>query len=292
MMCYKFLFVVICFFNQKNKGMAHGFEVDLGRGFIVDLYNPVGKGKVAYKGYYPINEENKKSTVAKQVKLEGNDKNIHKHFRKILEAQCLAHENILQILSYFDPTTETYPTKNSLWIITEYWDPLIVYLKNVYKTRQKRLDEEDLLEIMEGCAKGVAFLHSRKQPVVHGNIHPANVHVQEEVGGGSRRLLVKIGDCLLTQLFGGRNLQEAPSTTSGKMVQKCYRPPEDDCSAPGHESYDVFSLGAVFHALLTHDREKTKNSMYLFPVIEGMKLLNRYSKFVRNTIFDTVPAAI
>ncbi|KAF8316078.1 kinase-like protein [Clavulina sp. PMI_390] len=97
----------------------------------------------------------------------------------------------------------------------------------------------DLIEILVGTARGVSYLHSRKPPVIHGDIHPGNILIGET---GSP-LLCDFGRSRIRHEVsrksereeGGRARFLAPELSGGQTDQ----------FSPTQES-DVFALAMTF----------------------------------------------
>jgi len=113
-----------------------------------------------------------------------------------------------------------------------------------YVETNKEFSEDVLLSFMQGCADAINYLHNRNPPVVHRDLKPGNILVKTV----NHIPTVKITDlgfsCFVTKDF---------STVCGTPY---YMAPEVMPDKDGNVKYnlpaDIFSLGLVFHSMVTH----------------------------------------
>ena len=101
----------------------------------------------------------------------------------------------------------------------------------------QRLAWSQVMSILSPVVEALTFLHRQKTPVVHGDVKPANIIVQNESG---RVLLVGIG---VTTACGRAGVDTAAGLSR-------YRAPEQYGGIVDVRA-DVYGLGATFYALAT-----------------------------------------
>lgn len=103
----------------------------------------------------------------------------------------------------------------------------------------------------------LAYLHSRKPPIIFRDLKPANIMVTGED-------MVKLID------FGiARSFQEGGQATVIMTIG--YAPPEQMEGRPQPQS-DLYALGATLHRLLTrHEARENKPTIFDFPPVRGLR---------------------
>ncbi|KAF8297425.1 kinase-like protein [Clavulina sp. PMI_390] len=91
------------------------------------------------------------------------------HREAIIHSQ-LDHPNILRFLGIYHEDDKSYP----LMIFPFVERGSLEDLLRSFKSGQM-MQPQDLIKTLTGTARGVMYLHSRKPPVIHGDLHPGNV---------------------------------------------------------------------------------------------------------------------
>jgi eukaryotic-like serine/threonine-protein kinase len=155
----------------------------------------------------------------------------------------LIHPNICQVFE-FDQAGGTW------YIAMEYLrGEDLRRLWRACEQQERPLPVPLICRIVADAAAGLAFAHSLRDPsgrpygIVHRDISPQNILVTLEGG-------VKIIDFGIAKAAG-----RAQHTRTGALKGKCgYMSPEQADGAPIDGRADIFSLGVVFHELLTGRR--------------------------------------
>ncbi len=100
--------------------------------------------------------------------------------------------------------------------------------------------EEDVTQIGAAICDALAYLHTRKPPILHRDIKPGNVKITPE----GHIFLVDFG---LAKVFHGNN---QPTTTGARAMTPGYSPPEQYGTARTDPRTDYYSLGATMYAAL------------------------------------------
>ena len=103
------------------------------------------------------------------------------------------------------------------------------------------LAEEDAVHIGASMCDALAYLHSRKPPILHRDIKPGNVKISPE----GHIYLVDFG---LAKVY--QSASQA-TTTGARAMTPGYSPPEQYGTARTDPRTDVYSLGATLYAALT-----------------------------------------
>ncbi len=112
------------------------------------------------------------------------------------------------------------------------------------RSRMERLgtlSEEDVIQIGAAICDALAYLHTRKPPILHRDIKPGNVKITPQ----GHIFLVDFG---LAKVYQGT--QQATSTGARAMTPG-YSPPEQYGTARTDPRTDFYSLGAMMYAVLS-----------------------------------------
>ena len=103
------------------------------------------------------------------------------------------------------------------------------------------LDEEDAVHIGAAICDALAYLHTRKPPILHRDIKPGNVKITPD----GHIFLVDFG---LAKVY--QNASQA-TTTGARAMTPGYSPPEQYGTARTDPRTDIYSLGATLYAALS-----------------------------------------
>ncbi len=103
------------------------------------------------------------------------------------------------------------------------------------------LEEEDAVHIGASMCDALAYLHSRKPPILHRDLKPGNVKISPD----GHIYLVDFG---LAKVY--QNASQA-TTTGARAMTPGYSPPEQYGTARTDPRTDIYSLGATLYAALT-----------------------------------------
>jgi serine/threonine protein kinase/Tol biopolymer transport system component len=102
------------------------------------------------------------------------------------------------------------------------------------------ISEEDATQIGAAMCDALAYLHSRKPPILHRDIKPGNVKITPD----GHIFLVDFG---LAKVYQGNN---QATTTGARAMTPGYSPPEQYGTARTDPRTDFYSLGATLYAAL------------------------------------------
>jgi serine/threonine protein kinase len=197
-----------------------------GRYRILDILGQGGMGSV-----YRAIDENLGVEVAVKENLFTTDE-YARQFR--LEAVILAslrHPNLPRVTDHFVVGQE------GQYLVMDYIEG------EDLRQRMERIgtipDEEAIL-IGAAMCDAIAYLHTRKPPVLHRDIKPGNVKITPE----GQVYLVDFG---LAKVVRGTQA----TTTGARAMTPGYSPPEQYGTARTDPRSDIYSLGATLYAALT-----------------------------------------
>lgn len=107
--------------------------------------------------------------------------------------------------------------------------------------RMGTITEEDAVQIGAAICDALAYLHTRKPPILHRDIKPGNVKITPE----GHIYLVDFG---LAKVY--QNATQA-TTTGARAMTPGYSPPEQYGTARTDPRTDIYSLGATLYAALS-----------------------------------------
>jgi serine/threonine protein kinase/Tol biopolymer transport system component len=106
--------------------------------------------------------------------------------------------------------------------------------------RMGMISEEDAVQIGAAMCDALAYMHSRKPPILHRDIKPGNVKITPD----GHIFLVDFG---LAKVYQGDN---QATTTGARAMTPGYSPPEQYGTARTDPRTDFYSLGATLYAAL------------------------------------------
>ena len=193
---------------------------------IVEILGQGGMGSV-----YRAIDENLGVAVALKENLFTTDE-YTRQFR--LEAVILAnlrHPNLPRVSDHFELGEQ------GQYLVMDFIEG------EDLRNRMERLgtvSEEDVTQIGAAMCDALAYLHSRKPPILHRDIKPGNVKITPE----GHIFLVDFG---LAKVYHGNN---TPTTTGARAMTPGYSPPEQYGTARTDPRTDIYSLGATMYAAL------------------------------------------
>ncbi len=192
---------------------------------IVEILGQGGMGSV-----YRAMDENLGVEVALKENLFTTDE-YSRQFR--LEAVILAnlrHPNLPRVTDHF--------------VIGEQGQYLVMdYIEGEdLRQRMERLGyipEEEAIQIGAAICDALAYLHSRKPPIIHRDVKPGNVKITPD------------GHIFLVDFGLAKVVQGSQATTTGaRAMTPGYSPPEQYGTARTDARTDIYSLGATLYAAL------------------------------------------
>ena len=197
-----------------------------GRYRIVDILGQGGMGSV-----YRAMDENLGVEVAVKENLFTTDE-YSRQFR--LEAVILAslrHPNLPRVTDHYVIETE------GQYLVMDYIEGEDLRQR---MERMITISEEDAILVGAAMADALAYLHTRKPPVLHRDIKPGNVKITSE------------GHVYLVDFGLAKLIQGSQTTTTGaRAMTPGYSPPEQYGTARTDPRSDIYSLGATLYAALT-----------------------------------------
>ncbi len=206
----------------------------LGKYEILGKIGQGGMGEV-FRGADPV--LNRPVAIKTMLTGSGMEEELRRRFlREAQSAALLNHPNIVTVYDFGEE-------QGRMYIVMELLEG--TDLKDVI--RGPRLPLGTQIDLMEQICDGLAFAHARG--VIHRDLKPANLHV-------SRDRTVKIMD------FGLARLPKSDITRAGLILgTPHYMSPEQVKGERVTTRSDVFSLGAVFHELLSGRKAFEGDSM-------------------------------
>ena len=193
---------------------------------IVEILGQGGMGSV-----YRAVDENLGVDIALKENLFTTDE-YARQFR--LEAVILAnlrHPNLPRVSDHF--------------VVGEQGQYLVMDFIDGEDLRQRMervgtITEEEAIMIGAAMCDALAYLHTRKPPILHRDIKPGNVKIAPE------------GHIFLVDFGLAKVVQGSQATTTGaRAMTPGYSPPEQYGTARTDPRTDIYSLGATLYAALT-----------------------------------------
>ncbi len=192
---------------------------------IVEILGQGGMGSV-----YRAVDENLGVDVAVKENLFTTDE-YARQFR--LEAVILAnlrHPNLPRVSDHF------VVGEQGQYLVMDYIDGEDLRQR---MERMGNITEEDAVMVGAAMCDALAYLHSRKPPILHRDIKPGNVKITPD------------GHIFLVDFGLAKVLQGTQATTTGaRAMTPGYSPPEQYGTARTDPRTDIYSLGATLYAAL------------------------------------------
>ncbi len=193
---------------------------------ILTILGQGGMGAV----YHAI-DENLGVAVAVKENLFLTDEYARQFQREASILAGLRHPNLPRVGDYFTLQGQ------GQYLIMDYIEGEDVRMR---LERLKQLPEKDVVIIGVLICDALAYLHSRKPPVVHRDIKPGNIKVTPE------------GEVILVDFGLAKIMSRDEATTTGaRAMTPGYSPPEQYGTARTDPRTDIYSLGATLYASLT-----------------------------------------
>lgn len=195
---------------------------------IVQELGQGGMGKV-YKGLLVGQSGFQRPIVLKQLRDTGDAGHLHLFVEEARRYAVLDHENIGRILDFEE-------VDGQLCIILEFIDgwSLIDFL-DLHRREARRPDVELSVFVVSRVCRALQYVYERAA-IVHRDVSPSNIMI-------TREGTVKLIDFGIATRAGTRE-----SSLTGKPA---YMSPEMVVEMRADNRSDLFSLGAVFHEMLT-----------------------------------------
>ncbi len=140
------------------------------------------------------------------------------------------------------------------------------------------LDPDHMWKYIGDVAGGLAYLHARRPPIVHQDIKPANVLIDDDFN-------YAITDFGISSTLGHRDLYDFASGTLAYMAPERFNE-----GMPPQPSSDVYAFGATLYELITGQIPFGENGGSAQP--DGKVLLNYGDKRVPNDIKRLIAACL
>ena len=121
--------------------------------------------------------------------------------------------------------------------------------------REREMQQAEILDICRQLCDILDYLHSRPTPVIHRDVKPENVILQED------------GKAVLIDFDIARTYKQESDSDTLVLGTKAYAPPEQYGFAQTDARTDVYSLGVLLRFLLTGSTRKNRN-IHLDPALE------------------------
>jgi serine/threonine protein kinase len=194
---------------------------------IVDILGQGGMGSV-----YRAIDENLGVEVAVKDNLFTTEEYARQFRREAIILANLRHPNLPRVTDHF--------------VISGQGQYLVMDLIEGEDLRQRMervglIPEEEVITIGAAVCDALAYLGSRKPPVIHRDLKPGNVKISPQ------------GEIYLVDFGLAKTMHDIHTTATGaRAMTPGYSPPEQYGAARTDQRSDIYSLGATLFAALTN----------------------------------------
>uniref|UniRef100_A0A0E0BGY3 Protein kinase domain-containing protein n=1 Tax=Oryza glumipatula TaxID=40148 RepID=A0A0E0BGY3_9ORYZ len=205
--------------------------------FLEDITNnfsherEIGRGSfgVVYKGVLPNGELVAVKKLLDSVTAVNQDKQFQSEAGILID---LNHKNIVKLIGYCYEIRKEVVENNRKFFFAETPKKLLCY---------EYLPTGSLDKYIYGICQGLKFLHELKRPIIHLDLKPGNVLLDDN-------MMPKIADFGLSRLLGEEQTRTRTLTVVGSIG---YIAPEYRYSGEISTESDIFSLGVLIIEIVT-----------------------------------------
>ncbi|MFP4499218.1 MAG: serine/threonine protein kinase, partial [Vulcanimicrobiota bacterium] len=172
---------------------------------------------------------------------------IEKFKSEALILSKLRHPNIPRVFDYFIE-------KDRYYLAMDYIEGQTLF-RVMHKRKDKRLEEEELVEWTLQLCDVLAYLHNQDPPIIYRDIKPANIMINSE----KRIMLIDFG---IARIFN-------PKSKGTMIGTQGYSPPEQYRGQVDPRS-DIYALGATLHHLIT-GKDPQLDAPFSFPPVRELR---------------------
>uniref|UniRef100_A0A0E0IZU4 mitogen-activated protein kinase kinase n=1 Tax=Oryza nivara TaxID=4536 RepID=A0A0E0IZU4_ORYNI len=221
--------------------------------FLEDITNnfsherEIGRGSfgVVYKGVLPNGELVAVKKLLDSVTAVNQDKQFQSEAGILID---LNHMNIVKLIGYCYEIRKEVVENNRKFFFVETPKKLLCYeylptgsLDKYIYGESSELKWDMRFKIIEGICQGLKFLHELKRPIIHLDLKPGNVLLDDN-------MMPKIADFGLSRLLGEEQTRTRTLTVVGSIG---YIAPEYRYSGEISTKSDIFSLGVLIIEIVT-----------------------------------------
>jgi serine/threonine protein kinase len=221
--------------------------------FLEDITNnfsherEIGRGSfgVVYKGVLPNGELVAVKKLLDSVTAVNQDKQFQSEAGILID---LNHKNIVKLIGYCYEIRKEVVENNRKFFFVETPKKLLCYeylpigsLDKYIYGESNELKWDMRFKIIEGICQGLKFLHELKRPIIHLDLKPGNVLLDDN-------MIPKIADFGLSRLLGEEQTRTRTLTVVGSIG---YIAPEYRYSGEISTKSDIFSLGVLIIEIVT-----------------------------------------
>uniref|UniRef100_A0A0E0F3V6 Protein kinase domain-containing protein n=1 Tax=Oryza meridionalis TaxID=40149 RepID=A0A0E0F3V6_9ORYZ len=207
----------------------------------------IGRGSfgVVYKGVLPNGELVAVKKLLDSVTAVNQDKQFQSEAGILID---LNHKNIVKLIGYCYEIRKEVVENNRKFFFVETPKKLLCYeylptgsLDKYIYGESNELKWDMRFKIIEGICQGLKFLHELKRPIIHLDLKPGNVLLDDN-------MMPKIADFGLSGLLGEEQTRTRILTVVGSIG---YIAPEYRYSGEISTKSDIFSLGVLIIEIVT-----------------------------------------
>ncbi|XP_015697519.1 tyrosine-protein kinase JAK2-like isoform X1 [Oryza brachyantha] len=207
----------------------------------------IGRGSfgVVYKGVLPNGEVVAVKKLLDSVAEINQDKQFQSEAGILID---LNHTNIVKLIGYCYETRKDVVEKDRKFFFIETSKKLLCYeylprgsLDRYIYGESSELNWDMRFKIIKGICQGLMFLHELKRPIIHLDLKPGNVLLDDN-------MMPKIADFGLSRLLGEDKTRTRTLTVVGS---RGYIAPEYCYSGEISTKSDIFSLGVLIIEIVT-----------------------------------------
>lgn len=192
--------------------------------------------------------------VKRHIRNAPGTQNIEAYKRKVRSLMEHTHENVVRLLAFCIEKREEITEQNGTFFRQDVVESLLCYEylhngsldKNLFGEEDSGMEWDTRFKTIKGICQGVKFLHKLPEPIVHLDLKPQNIMLDNN-------MVPKITDFAYSRVIGKENTRMVTKSSVGSLG---YKAPEFLKAKEISARMDIYSLGVIILEITTREKNR------------------------------------